>query len=67
MPACACLGIVSAVTAARRHLLGNLSPSASIAAWPMPHPVAAALLWSLVPLAVLAPLATVLYRRRTAD
>jgi ABC transporter DrrB family efflux protein len=58
---------VSAVTAASRHLLGNPNAPASIGAWPMQHPVAASLLWSLVLLAVFAPLATVLYRRRTTD
>jgi ABC-type multidrug transport system permease subunit len=58
---------VSAVTAASRHLLGNPNPPVSIGAWPMQHPVAASLLWSLVLLAVFAPLATVLYRRRTTD
>jgi len=58
---------VSAVTAAARDLFGNPNPSASIGAWPMQHPVVASLLWSVVLLAVFAPLATVLYRRRTAE
>jgi ABC-2 type transport system permease protein len=58
---------VSAVTAACRDLLGNPNPSSTIQAWPMQHPVAASLLWSLVMLAVFAPLAAVLYRRRTTD
>jgi ABC-2 type transport system permease protein len=58
---------VSAVTAACRELLGNPNPSATIQAWPMQHPVAASLLWSLVMLAVFAPLSAVLYRRRTTD
>jgi ABC-2 type transport system permease protein len=58
---------VSAVTAAARDLLGNPNPSASISAWPMQHPLAAALLWSALIFAVCAPLATVLYRRRTID
>ncbi len=56
---------VSAVTAACRHLFGNPNPSGSIAAWPMQHPVWAALAWSLGILAVCAPLAASLYRRRT--
>jgi ABC transporter DrrB family efflux protein len=56
---------VSAVTAACRHLFGNPNPSGSIAAWPMQHPVWAALAWSAVILAVCAPLAASLYRRRT--
>jgi ABC-2 type transport system permease protein len=58
---------VSAVTAAARELFGNPNPSESIGAWPMQHPVVAALLWSTALLAVFAPLAMVLYRRRTTD
>jgi ABC transporter DrrB family efflux protein len=56
---------VSAVTAACRHLLGNPNPSGGIAAWPMQHPVWASLAWSAFLLAVCAPLAASLYRRRT--
>jgi ABC-2 type transport system permease protein len=56
---------VSAVTAAARQLWGNPNPSATIHAWPMQHPVAASLLWSVVLLVIFAPLATLLYRRRT--
>jgi ABC-2 type transport system permease protein len=56
---------VSAVTAAARHLWGNPNPSATIHAWPMQHPVAASLLGSVALLAIFAPLATLLYRRRT--
>jgi ABC-2 type transport system permease protein len=58
---------VSAVTAAARDLFGNPNPSASIGAWPMQHPVVASLVWSLALLALFAPLATVLYRRRIAE
>lgn len=58
---------VSAVTAASRKLLGNPNPSANIHVWPMQHPVLAALLWSLALIAVFAPLASSLYRRRTTD
>ncbi len=58
---------VSAVTAAARTLFGNPNPSASVQAWPMQHPVTASLLWSVVLVAVFAPLATRLYRRRTTD
>ncbi len=56
---------VSAVTAAARELFGNPNPSALVQAWPMQHPIDAALLWSIVLLAIFAPLASVLYRRRT--
>ena len=58
---------VSAVTAAARDLFGNPNPSAAIQAWPMQHPVTASLLWSVVLIAVFAPLASFLYRRRTTD
>ena len=58
---------VSAVTTAARQLFGNPNPSATIHAWPMQHPVVASLLWSLAMLAVFAPLASALYRRRTTD
>jgi ABC transporter DrrB family efflux protein len=58
---------VSAVTAAARQLFGNPNPSANIDAWPMQHPVLASLLWSVALIAIFAPLATTLYRRRTTD
>jgi ABC-2 type transport system permease protein len=58
---------VSAVTAAARRLWANPDPSAAVRAWPMQHPATAALLWSVALLAVFAPLASLLYRRRTAD
>jgi len=58
---------VSAVTTAARELFGNPNPTASIHAWPMQHPVLASLVWSLAMLAVFAPLASALYRRRTTD
>lgn len=58
---------VSAVAAACRHLFGNPNPSNTIDAWPMQHPVAASLAWSAALLVVCAPLAAVLYRRRTTE
>jgi ABC transporter DrrB family efflux protein len=58
---------VSAVTAASRTLFGNANPAASIDAWPMQHPVLAAVLWSVAILAVAVPSAIWLFRRRTAD
>ena len=58
---------VSAVNAAARHLFANPNPSASIHAWPMQHPVLASLLWSVALIAIFAPLASLLYRRRTTD
>jgi len=56
---------VSAVTAAARELFGNPNPSAAIHDWPMQHPVTTSVLWSLALLAIWAPLAAHLYRRRT--
>jgi ABC-2 type transport system permease protein len=58
---------VSAVTSTSRNLFSNPNPSASIHAWPMQHPAIAAVLWSVAIIAVFAPLATHLYRRRTTD
>jgi len=58
---------VSAVTSACRQLLGNPNPSAAIHAWPMQHALLASLLWSLALVAIFAPLASYLYRRRTTD
>jgi ABC-2 type transport system permease protein len=58
---------VSAVTTASRQLLGNPNPSEAIHVWPMQHPILASLLWSVALIAVFAPLASSLYRRRTTD
>ncbi len=58
---------VSAVASACRVLWGNPNPSASIQAWPMQHPVEAAIIWSVILLALCVPLAARLYRRRTSD
>ena len=58
---------VSAFTAAVRELFGNPNPSKAVDVWPMQHPVAASILWSLLILAVCVPTAVAMYRRRTAD
>lgn len=58
---------VSAVAGAVRELMGNPNPSAAVDAWPMQHPVAASLLWSIVIISVCAPTAAWLLRRRTTD
>lgn len=55
---------VSALTAACRDLFGNPGAPAADTAWPLAHPVAATLGWSLVLLAVFAPLSVRTYRRR---
>ena len=58
---------VSAVASAARNLWHNPNPSASIQTWPMQHPILASLAWSFLLIAIFAPLATLLYRRRTAN
>lgn len=58
---------VSAVVAGTRVLWGNPNPSGTIQAWPMQHPVEAALIWSLLILAVAAPAASHFFKRRTAE
>jgi ABC transporter DrrB family efflux protein len=58
---------VSAVAAAVRELFANPNPSADVNAWPMQHPVAATIAWSVVITAVAAPTAAWLLRRRTTN
>ena len=58
---------VSAVAAGTRHLWGNPNPSAAIDVWPMQNPVLAAVAWSAFILAVAAPFAAWLFRRRTTE
>jgi len=58
---------VSAVTAAERQLFGNPNPASMIHVWPMEHPIAASLIWSIGLLAIFAPLAVHLYRTRVKD
>ncbi|HYA49924.1 MAG TPA: ABC transporter permease [Streptosporangiaceae bacterium] len=57
---------MSALAAASRELFGNPNPAASVQAWPMQHPELAVIGWSAVLLAVFAPLAVHLYRRKAA-
>ena len=58
---------VSAVVAGTRVLWGNPNPSGTFQAWPMQHPVQAALIWSVVILAAAAPAATYFFKRRTTE
>jgi ABC transporter DrrB family efflux protein len=58
---------ISAVVAGTRVLWGNPNPSGTISAWPMQNPVAAALIWSALILAVAAPLAAGFFNRRTTE
>ncbi|WP_433471808.1 ABC transporter permease [Spirillospora sp. CA-142024] len=55
---------VSALTAACRTLFGNPGAPAADVAWPVAHPVAATLGWSVLLLAVFVPLSVRTYRRR---
>ncbi len=57
----------SAVTAGARQLWDNPNPSAAISAWPMQHPIEASLAWSVLILAVAAPLASRYFRLRTTE
>jgi ABC-2 type transport system permease protein len=57
---------LSAVAGAMRELFGNPSPHVSDA-WPLVHPVAATVLWSIGIIAVVAPLAVRRYRRLAAQ
>ena len=67
MQAIATWNPVSAVVAGTRVLWGNPNPSRRIQAWPMQHPVWAALIWSVVLLAIFAPLAAHFFKRRTTE
>jgi ABC-2 type transport system permease protein len=58
---------VSAVCAAARHLWGNPNPSSMVQAWPMQHPVEASLIWSVVILAVAAPVASYFFKKRCTE
>ena len=55
---------MSALAAAARDLFGNPNPAASVQVWPMQHPELAVIGWSAALLAVFAPLAVHLYRRK---
>ena len=58
---------VSALAQACRELWGNGLPAAPDAAWPLQHPVAVSIAWSVLLTAVFAPLAVAAFRRRSRD
>jgi ABC-2 type transport system permease protein len=58
---------VSALTQACRELWGNGLPAPADAAWPLQHPVMVSVAWSLIFIAVFAPLAVSAFRRRSRD
>ena len=55
---------ISAMAAACRDLFGGGNPAAAVQAWPMQHPELAVLIWSVALIAVFAPTAVYLYRRK---
>jgi ABC-2 type transport system permease protein len=58
---------VSSVTSAVRDLWGNPNPLPANPSWPVLHPLAAALMWSVALIVIAAPIAAYLFRRRTTD
>jgi ABC transporter DrrB family efflux protein len=58
---------VSALAQACRELWGNGLPAGPDAAWPLQHPVAVSIAWSVILTAAFAPLAVVAFRRRSRD
>jgi ABC-2 type transport system permease protein len=58
---------VSAVVSGTRVLWGNPNPSGHIDAWPMQHPIEAAIIWSVLILAVAAPLAARVFQAKTTE
>ncbi len=56
---------ISCWAAAVRKLFGNPTATPAHAAWPLEHPVLAAVLWCLALIAVVAPLTVAAFRRRT--
>jgi ABC-2 type transport system permease protein len=55
---------VSALAAACRTLFGGPNPAATVHDWPMQHPELAVVVWSVALIAVFAPTAVALYRRK---
>jgi ABC-2 type transport system permease protein len=55
---------MSAVAATCRTLFGGPNPAKFVNAWPMQHPELAVLIWSIALIAVFAPTAVFLYRRK---
>jgi ABC-2 type transport system permease protein len=55
---------MSAIASCCRSLFGGANPAANIQAWPMQHPELAVLAWSLGLIAIFAPTAVYLFRRK---
>jgi ABC-type polysaccharide/polyol phosphate export permease len=58
---------ISALVAATRTLFGNPTAVPADAAWPLQHPVVAAVAWSVAILAIAAPLCVWRFQARTTD
>jgi ABC-2 type transport system permease protein len=58
---------ISAVIAAVRTLFGNPTATPDGAAWPLPHPVTAAVAWCVALLVIAVPLTIRCFRARTTD
>ena len=58
---------ISAVVAAVRTLFGNPTAVPADAAWPLAHPVIAAVFWSLLFLAITVPLTISRFKARTTE
>jgi ABC-2 type transport system permease protein len=55
---------MSAISASCRTLFGGPNPAAGVQAWPMQHPELAVVCWSIGLIAIFAPAAVLLYRRK---
>jgi ABC-2 type transport system permease protein len=55
---------MSAIASCCRSLFGGANPAASIHAWPMQHPELAVVVWSVALIAIFAPTAVYLFRRK---
>jgi ABC-2 type transport system permease protein len=55
---------MSAIAATCRTLFGGPNPAATVQVWPMQHPELAVLAWSVGLIAIFAPIAVILYRRK---
>ena len=55
---------MSAIASSCRSLFAGANPAATIQAWPMQHPELAVLAWSVALIAIFAPTAVYLFRRK---
>jgi ABC-2 type transport system permease protein len=55
---------MSAIAASCRTLFGGVNPAVTVNAWPMQHPELAVLVWSIGLIAIFAPTAVILYKRK---